>query len=395
MIKSPVRHASRGLLLAVAALLPACDSKPTQAPQVVQAVLIVDPLPISLQLENLPAGVVLDDEQPWQDALRLHHVNAQGQLAPPVVGTYRVVGNRVEFKPAFPLLPGHDYTSQFDPSAIPALAGLAEPLEVHFRTAENEQKRTTPRVVAIYPSGDLLPANHLKFYIDFSEPMIQGEIFGFFSLMDRTTGKPVPRPFRHTELWAADELRLTLWFHPGRQKIGVNLNVELGAILQEDHQYELRINSEWTSRKGVPLAKQVVKSFRAGPPDHQQPDPATWVLDIPSAGSTFPFRCDMQEPLDWALAHRVIQVHGPLPATTSLEGKIKLAANDRVWQFTPDQPWSPGHYQLAIGVILEDHAGNSLERPFEVDITTDSVQKEDPDRVYFIDFTIPAGPGEK
>jgi hypothetical protein len=359
-------------------------------------VLVVDPLPISLQLTNLPAGLKLNQDQPWQQALRLHHVNAQGQLAPPVAGTYRVVGSRVEFEPAFPLLPGHDYTSQFDPSAIPALAGLTGPLEVHFRTAEVPQQRTTPRVVSIYPSGDLLPANHLKFYIDFSEPMVQGEIFGFFSLIDRTSGKPVPRPFRHTELWSADELRLTLWFHPGRQKIGVNLNVELGAILTEGNRYELRIDPEWTSRKGVPLPEPVVKSFRAGPPDHQQPDPANWkLLNIPASASTDTFVCDMLEPLDWALAHRVINIHGPLPSTAAIAGKVRLTTNDRIWRFTPSQPWSGGRYQLAIGVMLEDHAGNSVERPFEVDVSTDPVQKEDPDRIYSIDFTIPAGPGEK
>ena len=392
MITSHAYPSSWGLVLAVALLAPACDRGQPRSPH---AVLVVDPLPISLQLTNLPAGLKLDQDQPWQQALRLHHVNAQGQLAPPVAGTYRVVGSRVEFEPAFPLLPGHDYTSQFDPSAIPALAGLTGPLEVHFRTAEVPQQRTTPRVVAIYPSGDLLPANHLKFYIDFSEPVVQGEIFGFFSLMDRTTGKLVPRPFRHTELWSADELRLTLWFHPGRQKVGVNLNVELGAILQENHQYDLRISPEWTSRKGVPMAEQVVKSFRAGPPDHQQPDPGNWVLDLPSAGSSSPFRCDMQEPLDWALAHRVIKIHGPLPSTAAITGESRLTTNDRIWGFTPSQPWSPGRYQLAIGVILEDHAGNSVERPFEVDVSTDRPQKEDPDRIYFIDFTIPVGPGEK
>ena len=393
MITSDAYSSNWGLVLAVALLASGCDSRPTRSPH---AELVVDPLPISLQLTNLPAGVKLDQDQPWQLALRLHHVNSQGQLAPPVAGTYRVVGNRVEFEPAFPLLPGHDYTSQFDPSAIPALVGLTVPLEVHFRTAEDPQQRTTPRVVAIYPSGDLLPANHLKFYIDFSEPMVQGEIFGFFSLIDRTSGKPVARPFRHTELWSADELRLTLWFHPGRQKIGVNLNVELGAILTEGNRYELRIDPDWTSRKGVPLAEQVVKSFRAGPPDHQQPDPANWkLLHIPASASTEAFVCDMQEPLDWALAHRVIKIHGPLPLTAAIPGKVKITTNDRLWGFTPSQPWTAGRYQLSIGGILEDHAGNSVERPFEVDVSTDPVQKDDPDQIYSIDFTIPVGPGEK
>ena len=39
-----------------------------------------------------------------------------------------------------------------------------------------------------------------------------------------------------------------------------------------------------------------------------------------------------------------------------------------IWRFTPDEPWAAGRFNLAAAVYLEDLAGNSLERPFEVDI---------------------------
>ena len=389
MIALPVRDANWGLLFAILAMLPACSSAPAPPPRVV---LAANQIPIVLQLDDLPEGVRLHGEQPWDKALRLHHVSAEGRQAPPVAGHYRVEGNRVEFQPAFPLLPGQDYTSHFDPSAIPELIGLMEPVEVHFTTPGVVGPQTIPHVLAIYPSGDLLPANHLKFYIVLSEPMRQGDIFGYFSLLDRTTGKHVPRPFRHTELWSPDEQRLTLWFHPGRQKTGVNLNVELGAILQEGHQYELQINPEWTSRKGVPFAEGIHKSFRSGPPDHQQPDPENWILELPAAGHRSPLRCDMQEPLDWSLARRVIHVQGPLPENTRLEGEAILDLDNRVWQFTPRALWCPGDYQLAVGVILEDLAGNSVARPFEVDITADSEPHIDVGPFRYIDFTITTAP---
>ena len=392
MISSPIRLTPNRTVLARALLLlclvPAC----TRAPPAVTATLDVGQVPLRLQLQNLPRGVTLHDGQPWQEGLRLHHVNADGQLAPPVAGSYHVEGTSVEFRPAFPLLPGHDYQCQFDPSAIPGLAGLTGPLEVQFRTEDNREPRTHPEVITIHPSGDLLPANHLKFYIYFSEPMLQGDIFDFFSLFDRTTGTPVPRPFRHTELWSPDERRLTLWFHPGRQKTGVNLNVELGAILQEGHEYELRVNPEWTSRKGVPFAGPTSKSFRAGPPDRLQPDPESWLLELPTAGSSTPLRCDMQEPLDWALAHRLVQVEGPLPGSSPLAGEIMLVADDRVWQLTPAEPWRAGDYRLAVGVLLEDLAGNSVARPFEVDVTATGGQELDSDSLHYIHFTIPASP---
>ncbi len=374
------------------AILTACSDSPAPPPRVV---LAADQIPIVLQLDDLPEGVRLHSEQPWDKALRLHHVSSEGRQAPPVAGHYRVEGNRVEFRPAFPLLPDQDYASHFDPSAIPELDGLTDPLEVYFTTPGVVGPQTTPQVLAIYPSGDLLPANHLKFYVLFSEPMRQGDIFGYFSLLNRTTGKHVPRPFRHTELWSPDEQRLTLWFHPGRQKTGVNLNVELGAILQEGHRYELQVNPEWTSRKGVPFAEEIHKSFRAGPPDHQQPDPQNWILEPPAAGSRSPLRCDMQEPLDWSLAHRVIHVQGPLPENTRLEGEAILDRDNRIWHFTPEAPWRAGNYKLAVGVILEDLAGNSVERPFEVDLTSENRAEVDSGSFRFLDFTItttPEGP---
>ena len=49
-----------------------------------------------------------------------------------------------------------------------------------------------------------------------------------------------------------------------------------------------------------------------------------------------------------------------------------------------------GDYQLSVGVILEDLAGNSVERPFEVDVTSENRVEIDPSSFRFLDFTIPA-----
>jgi hypothetical protein len=392
---APCRHTPPALLVTAAALLlcllPACS----QAPQQLTALLEVqgegslDDIVITLTLAQIPAGVTLDQDQPWDESLLLHHVNSAGQLAPPVAGAYRVKGSTVELTPSFSLLAGHDYVGRFDASAIPGLEALTEPIEIRFRTGDDPVERSVPSVLAIHPDIDTLPANHLKFYILFSEPMLQGEIFEFFSLLDKTTGKAVPRPFRHTELWSSDDRRLTLWFHPGRQKTGVNLNVELGAILEQGHRYELNIDPAWTSRHGVPLGKQVVKSFQAGPADRQQPDPDSWQLALPAEGSRAPLLCNMRETLDWALAQRVIQVVGPMPSTSPLDGIVELADDDRVWSFTPTRPWRAGRYRLAIGSILEDLAGNSVARPFELDIRSVGEEDARPEDIHMLEFAIP------
>jgi hypothetical protein len=105
-----------------------------------------------------------------------------------------------------------------------------------------------PRLEAIYPSGDTVPANHLKFYLHFSAPMREGVFLEHCRLLD-ATGKPVLEPFRETELWSEDHRRLTLWLHPGRQKTGVNLNDEFGPVLQPNQSYTLVISGAWATSR--------------------------------------------------------------------------------------------------------------------------------------------------
>ena len=42
--------------------------------------------------------------------------------------------------------------------------------------------------------------------------------------------------------------------------------------------------------------------------------------------------------------------------------------HEKVWQFTPTAAWEAGPYQLVADTRLEDLAGNSIARPFEVDV---------------------------
>jgi hypothetical protein len=44
-----------------------------------------------------------------------------------------------------------------------------------------------------------------------------------------------------------------------------------------------------------------------------------------------------------------------------------VRAHETRWDFTPRQPWVAGTYHLVANKRLEDLAGNSIGRPFEVD----------------------------
>ena len=223
----------------------------------------------------------------------------------------------------------------------------------------------TPAIIAIHPSGDTLPANHLKFYLHFPEPMRQGVFLKHCRLLDDRQ-KPVVEPFRETELWSEDGRRLTLWLHPGRQKTGVNFNEEFGPVLQPHRRYTLVISGKWPSERGAPLGRDVEKSFRTGERITQQLDVAAWHVVPPPAGTSQPLKIHFPSPLDHALLGRCLRVVDATDAPVA--GTVSIADDEQTWRFTPGQPWTAAGYRVLADAILEDLAGNSLARPFEVDL---------------------------
>ena len=218
----------------------------------------------------------------------------------------------------------------------------------------------------IFPTTRVLPSNHLKFYIFFVEPMEQGDIFRHLRLL-RSNHAEIAGPFRETELWAPDGRQLTLWLHPGRQKSKVNLNVDEGPVLLPDQQYQLEISGEWKTQSGLPLGKTIRHTFRCTAPDTTQPDPARWEMTVPNAGSTVPLRINFGEPLDWALLQSEMNLF--TAEGKPVTGRVRIGEWESSWEFHSNEPWKPGSYEVKMGIVLEDLAGNNLARPFEVDIS--------------------------
>ena len=330
-----------------------------------------DPTRLSVVVRASDAAVWPARARPeaWERVLALQLFIGNNEGTPsvfqPMLGSYEVNGRELRFAPRFPLLPGGYYEARFDAAALPGTTvRVGKPLTRYYQVP-NVAKGPAPRLTAIHPSGELVPANHLKFYLVFSEPMRPGGIFKYFRLLDEQGG-PVPDPFRETELWSADGRRLTLWFHPGRQKTGVNLNVEIGPILAEGRRYTLEISGDWPSPAGPPLGAPVRKPLRAGPPDHAQPDIALWQPTPPPAGTRAKLRVQFPKPLDWALLQSQLWVETAEGRRVS--GRSEVGPGETSWLFEPEQPWTVGDFRLAIGTVLEDLAGNSLARPFQVDV---------------------------
>jgi hypothetical protein len=49
-------------------------------------------------------------------------------------------------------------------------------------------------------------------------------------------------------------------------------------------------------------------------------------------------------------------------------GKVSITDHERRWSLTPESPWPAARHFLVVETILEDAAGNSIGRPFEVDL---------------------------
>jgi hypothetical protein len=298
----------------------------------------------------------------WNRLLRV--VVAEGtadEIAarPPLAGEYSVTGDAVRFAPQFPLTPGVKYRATFAPAGgNPVTADLFIP---------KPPPGPPVSVAAVYPSGNRLPENTLRWYVHFTAPVERGDIYRHVKLL-KADGTEVSFPFLELdeELWSDDGKRVTFLFHPGRVKRGLKPREEEGPILEAGRTYTLVIDKNWKDAAGRPLASEFRKTFSAAPPDDDPVDPANWQLVPPRAGTDSPLIVRLAKPLDHALLGRWVWV---ADATgKKVAGTTTVGGNERVLTFAPEKPWAVGEYKLVADTRLEDVCGNRVGEPFEVDV---------------------------
>ena len=291
------------------------------------------------------------DEPPaagWESVLSVYVAGADT----PMLGKYSVehgaAGTVLVFTPRFPLAPYVSYRGVFPGGGFVIDAHRAPP--------------PSSRVEHIYPSADVWPANELKLYIYFSAPMSRGEAWQHIHLLD-DSGKGVPLAFLELEqeLWDPNYQRLTVLFDPGRIKRGLVPTNEIGSPIVEGKHYKLVIDRDWHDARRVPLVESFEKTFTGGPSDRIPPDPKHWIVTAPKAGTSDPLTVDFPKPMDYALLQRMIDVPG-------VEGHFTVDRNETRWSFTPSAPWKAGTYHLVADNLMEDIAGNHLDRAFDVDL---------------------------
>lgn len=325
-----------------------------------------------VEVRGLPAEVMtelrrLSKQDPrWRQILGIRVAATNDTHLPPMLGSYELTADGIRFRPRFPLERGLTYRVSFD-FRIQIAETFAIPVAPQGEKA---------RVLAIYPSAGDLPENLLRFYVQFSAPMSQGDSYRRVHLRNETTGAEVVRPFLELpqELWSSDGTRLTLLLEPGRVKSGLVPREELGPILTSGHKYSVAVDESWPDAEGRPLAKGYRKTFRAVKAETRQLDSRTWIIESPTAGSRHPLSVRFSRPLDHAMLERVLWVERAVglnasPAgATQLAGDVHIVDGEMCWKFEPRDPWVPGRYTLLVSKNLEDPCGNSLGRPFEVDL---------------------------
>ncbi len=314
----------------------------------------------ALQSTNWPATN-------WPHLLAVY-VEQPGAQPVPMLGEHQVQAGWLRFVPAFPLEPGLRYRAVFDAGRLPGTSSAAAGKVTSVLQVPVRPERATTTVTQVYPSADIVPENLLKFYVHFSAPMSRGNIYEHIRLLNEVN-QPVELPFLELaeELWSPDMMRLTLFIDPGRIKREVKPLEEVGPALVNGRRFTLLISGSWKDANGSRMKQAFVKRFTVGPPDRDPPDPRRWAYQAPPIRTREPLAVDFAEPMDSALALRMLHVVDasgrPVP------GQPFLAERERLWKFLPLHAWKAGRYTLVVESIIEDLAGNNIGRPFEVEMS--------------------------
>ena len=319
---------------------------------------------VSLALHGLSGAELasLRDEQRAEGNPAMRVFTGDGESTP-MLGAYEWVDGRLIFEPSFPFEAGRAYTVRgtFGDSATGTRTIDTTIVPLAARAAG---VRTV--VSRLLPSADTLPENLLRIYVEFSAPMSRVGGLPYLTLLD-DRNHAVSDAFLplDADFWSRDRRRYTVFLDPGRVKQGIRPNEEMGRALRAGRRYTIVVDSLWPDEHGRPLGASFRKSFQVGDAVGRAIDTNAWRYTIPPAGSRQPLVLRFAAPLDHGLMPRSLGIE--TAAGTALAGESSVGANERSWEFVPAVPWQAGDYRLLVLTILEDVAGNRIDRPFEVD----------------------------
>jgi hypothetical protein len=233
--------------------------------------------------------------------------------------------------------------------------------------ATREVSPPTTEVVGIRPTDGTVPRNLLRCYVEFSAPMREAGAT-YVRLLD-ADGAPLIGALLATayELWDPERRRLTVLLDPARIKRGLVPHRDVGYPLQEGESVTLVVDAEFPDASGRPLRAGATRTWQVLGDERRHVTPSSWTLRPGAAGSTEPLTVTFDRALDHGLvAHclRVLGAHGPVA------GSGTVGPEERSWTFAPAGPWLDAEHRLVVDPVLEDVAGNSVQRVFDRDLSS-------------------------
>lgn len=289
------------------------------------------------------------------DQLRLQVMGLETQRG--MLVTMESVGANLIVSPRFLLLPGTDYVVRVN------VEGFQDDLELSVPASDE----TVPTLISFFPSQSVIPANTLRMYVQFSEPMARGQVRDSITLR-RSDGTQVENPFLTLgpELWDPSQTRVTLLLDPGQIKQGVGPNVMHGAPLASGSDYRLVVSGSMESARGAPLGQDAIITFRVGHSERRPITPETWHVLLPRAGSQTPVTVTFDRIMDMGAVRRLLTLQDP--QGRAVTGQIQTDGGS--WNLTPTRTWEVGTYFLIVAPDLEDVSGNSVGASFDAEAGT-------------------------
>lgn len=285
----------------------------------------------------------------------------------PMAGRYAFNGDKLVFTPAFPFVTGQDYVAR---------------LQMPNGQEGWIQERTTftiapvtplvdAKVTGIYPSGNVLPENVLRFYIHFARPMKPHVAFEYIKLLDASGNADEAAFMRFKqELWNEDRTRLTLLMDPGRIKREVATNIQLGPALRAGKRYELMIEEGWPTADGTSQLAAFSKPFVVAQALRELPDSEAWDITVPGRGTQQMIAIRFDRPFDYQLLLK--DIHVLSEDGQKIPGEIQIGEHEYEWHFLPKHPWSAEKILIVVNSELEDVAGNNFKDLLDHKVDTET-----------------------
>ena len=248
-------------------------------------------------------------------------------------------------------------------------------------------KTASPRVLAVHPNLNRLPANILRAHIVFDRPMQTAEAIEHIKLIN-DRGIDISNALLDFKdgLWTTDGKILTVLFHPGRVKTGLVGGDRYGSIftkseeapsscsdltrrkppsgrcafqggvsLTEGRAYQLVVRDKILGANGKSLESDYYHSFEIAPAIRQGfsaiPDKLLLEENV--------VRIETNQPLDWLSLQTYLAVTDE--SDRRLKANFSLTANGKAIVVRMDEFTVKSRRFLRVHPMLEDVAGNRAD----------------------------------